>query len=278
MGGLRIAYRRALYWSRMGYECLIWQADQIPFEGWDFGVFRGRFVETEPSWEFSKLLRNRMRHSSSMLDLGTGGGEFLSSLAPLPPQTVATEAYEPNVPIARRRLAPLGVRVFDTTESSDEALPFTDGTFDLVVSRHESYAPSEVRRVLVSGGTFVTQQVGGRDLEELNHALGAPPHTYRLWNLAAATDELERAGFEVLDGREELLPGTFYDIGAVVLYLRIIPWQIPGFDLADYDQTLRSLHAMMESGTPLKVNGHRFLVIARSTSDVMAGKQEKECR
>src|SRR5215208_834524 len=148
MGGLRIVYRRALYWSRMGYECLIWQADQIPFEGWDFGVFRGRFVETEPSWEFSKLLRNRIRHSSSMLDLGTGGGEFLSSLAPLPPQTVATEAYEPNVPIARRRLAPLGVRVFDTTESSDEALPFTDGTFDLVVSRHESYAPSEVRRVL----------------------------------------------------------------------------------------------------------------------------------
>jgi hypothetical protein len=34
----------------------------------------------------------------------------------------------------------------------------------------------------------------------------------------------------------------------------------------------------MESRTPLKVNGHRFLVIARSTSDVMAGKQEKECR
>ena len=29
----------------MGYERLIRQADEIPFEGWDFGVFRGRFVE-----------------------------------------------------------------------------------------------------------------------------------------------------------------------------------------------------------------------------------------
>jgi SAM-dependent methyltransferase len=265
MGGLRIAYRRALYWPRMGYERLIRQASHVPFEGWNFDVFRRRFVETEPSWEFSKLLRNHMRCSSSMLDLGTGGGEFLSSLAPLPPQTVATEAYGPNVPIARRRLAPLGVRVFDTTESGDEPLPFTDGTFDLVVSRHESYAPAEVRRILVSGGIFVTQQVGGRDLEELNHALGAPPHTHRQWNLAAATEELERAGFEVLDGREELLPGTFYDIGAVVLYLRIIPWQIPGFDLAGYDDALRALHAMMESGAPLKINGHRFLITARST-------------
>jgi hypothetical protein len=177
----------------------------------------------------------------------------------------AAAGHGPNVPIARRGLAPLGVKVFDTTESGDEPLPFTDGTFDLVVSRHESYAPSEVRRVLVSGGTFVTQQVGGRDLEELNRALGAPPHTYREWNREAATDELERAGFEVLDGREELLPGTFYDIGAVVLFLRITPWQIPGFDLAGYDDALRTLHSEMESGTPLKVNSHRFLIIAQST-------------
>jgi SAM-dependent methyltransferase len=249
----------------MSYERLIRQADQTPFEGWDFGVFRGRFVEAEPSWEFSELLRAHMQRTSSMLDLGTGGGEFLSSLAPLPPRTIATEAYPPNVPIARRRLAPLGVRVFDTTESGDDPLPFADGTFDLAVSRHESYAPSEVRRVLVSGGKFVTQQVGGRNLEELNHALGGPPQTNRRWNLAAATEELEQAGFEVLDGREELLPGTFHDIGAVVLYLRIISWQIPDFDLAGYDAALRAWHAKMQSGTPLKVSSHRFLIIARST-------------
>jgi hypothetical protein len=41
----------------MDYERLIRQADQTSFEGWDFGVFRGRFVEAEPSWEFSKLLQ-----------------------------------------------------------------------------------------------------------------------------------------------------------------------------------------------------------------------------
>jgi hypothetical protein len=87
----------------------------------------------------------------------------------------------------------------------------------------------------------------------------------RQWNLAAARGELERAGFEVLDGREELLPGTFHDIGAVVLFLRITPWQIPGFGLAGYDEALRALHAVMESGTPLKVNSHRFLLTARST-------------
>ena len=58
-----------------------------------------------------------------------------------------------------------------------------------------------------------------------------------------------------MGGREELLPAVFYDIGAVALFLRITPWQIPGFDLAGYD-ALRALHRMMESRTPLKVDSH----------------------
>ncbi len=243
---------------------MVRQAEQTPFEGWDFfSVFRGRLTTAEPSWNLREVLRPHMETASSMLDLGTGGGEFLSSLAPLPPETAATEAYEPNVPVARRRLAPLGVRVFDTTSSGDEHLPFAEDSFDLVVSRHESYAPCEIRRILSPGGTFVTQQVGGRDLEELNKALKAPPHAYHDWGLEAATDELLRAGFEILDGREELLPGVFYDVGAVALFLRITPWQIPGFSLVVYDEALRVLHAAMDSGIPLRVSAHRFLITAR---------------
>jgi hypothetical protein len=134
---------------------------------------------------------------------------------------------------------------------------------------YESSSPSAMTSLsplpTVGGSTLTLRTLSVPEARCSIQPSGAPPHTYRQWNLAATTDELERAGFEVLDGREELHPGMFYDIGAVVLYLRIIPWQIPGFDLAGYDQILRSLHAMMESGTPLKVNGHRFLVIARST-------------
>ncbi len=70
-----------------------------------------------------------------MLDMGTGGGEFLSSLAPFPPYTCATEAYPPNVPIAKARLEPLGIEVFQISE--DNFLPIPDNTLDLVINRHE---------------------------------------------------------------------------------------------------------------------------------------------
>ncbi len=61
----------------MGYERLIRQADQIPFEGWDFGVFRGRFVEAEPFWEFSKLLRTLHATMESGAPLKINGHRFL---------------------------------------------------------------------------------------------------------------------------------------------------------------------------------------------------------
>lgn len=236
-------------------------ADEV-CEGWDFGVLDGRYVQGAPSWDCREVVERPLRSAASLLDLCTGGGEFLSSLAPLPPVTAATEAYPPNVVVARRRLGPLGVQVADVSADPGR-LPFDDGAFDLVLSRHGAYTPAEVRRVLAPGGLFVTQQVGGRDLAELNAALDAPPHTYRTWDLDTAARELEQAGFTVADRREELVGGVLHDIGAVVLLLRLTPWQIPDFDPTSYETRLRTLHDRLATGETLRVHSHRFLLTAR---------------
>ena len=62
----------------------------------------------------------------------------MSSLSPLPKCTCVTEGYEPNIIIAKKRLEPLGVKVYRV--DNDESLPFNDETFDLVINRHESYS------------------------------------------------------------------------------------------------------------------------------------------
>jgi len=49
------------------------------------------------------MVRERLPDVTPLLDMATGGGEFLSSLVPLPPRTVATEGYPPNLEVARRR-------------------------------------------------------------------------------------------------------------------------------------------------------------------------------
>jgi SAM-dependent methyltransferase len=246
-----------------GYDELIAEAMTVPFRSWDFGVFRGRFTEHhgELPWSYRELVAQRLPHVASPLDLGTGGGELLASLAPLPARTAATEGYPPNVPVARERLTPLGIEVADVTDGPP--LPFPDGSFELVTSRHEAYDPAELRRVLAPGGTFVTQQVGGRDLAEVNEALGAPRHQYHDWQLAAAVEQLEAAGFEVTWQREAGLPGAFHDIGALVLFLRITPWQVPGFTVERYAERLRALDADLRAGRPLRVTSDRFVLVGR---------------
>ena len=245
------------------FDGLITEGLSTPFEGWDFGVFRGRFTESEAElpWSFEKLVRAELAATDSLLDLGTGGGEFLTSLAPLPSRTAATEGHPSNVPVARRRLEPLGVEVAETGD--DDALPFPDGSFALISSRHESYDPAEVRRVLTPGGVFVTQQVGGRDLEEINQALGAPAHGYRDLDLRAASDELTAAGLELTWQQEARCRPEFRDVGALVLFLRITPWQVPDFSVERYDAPLRALHEGMRRGRTLTVSCHRFALTAR---------------
>jgi SAM-dependent methyltransferase len=113
----------------------------------------------------------------------------------------ATEAYPPNLPVAAARLGPLGVRVVAVEE--DARLPLPDAHFDLVINRHESFDPHEVRRILKPGGRFITQQVGGQDNVELNQALQETVTlSYGAWNAAEAVRQLRDAGLAVLDERE----------------------------------------------------------------------------
>ncbi|TWM62046.1 hypothetical protein CHCC14814_3869 [Bacillus paralicheniformis] len=53
--------------------------------------------------------------------MGTGGGEFLSKLGPLPSSAYATECYFPNVPVAKERLTPLEVQVVQIDNDEDSS-------------------------------------------------------------------------------------------------------------------------------------------------------------
>ena len=243
------------------YLRLVQEAQQADFSGWDFTWLEGRLVQSDPPWDYPSLVRSAMAGAVSLLDLGTGGGELLSSLAPLPRDTHATESFPPNQAIARARLTPLGVTLHDTME--DEALPFSDGSFDLVISRHESYDPQEVCRVLKAGGQFITQQVGGLDNLELNQALEEKlSYPYLDCSLAADLTRLYAAGFIIKRADKAALPSIFKDIGAVVYYLKAIPWQIPGFSLETHSERLGQLHNIIELQGAFIATAHRFLIQA----------------
>lgn len=242
------------------YDQLVEEAIAASIAGWDFSWLQGRTTSADLPWSYPDLAHAAIRSATRLLDLDTGGGEQLSDLQPLPPITAATEAWRPNVAVARSRLAPLGVDVRPQTATR---LPADDAEFDLILSRHGTFDPAEFWRVLSPHGVVLTQQVGVRNDLELNRALGAPADdTPGTPDFSDSVAELERIGFTILAAREAHPVSVFHDIGAVVYQLRMVPWQIPDFDIDRYDQQLRQLDRRIRQDGPLAARNHRFLIRA----------------
>lgn len=248
--------------SDTNFDRLVQEGLNLAFSGWDFSAIGERWTSSQTSWDYKAMVKQRCLGIQRLLDMDTGGGELLASLAPLPAETYATESYPPNIPIAEQRLEGLGVRVVSGCE--DQNLPFEDDFFDLVINRHGSFYSTELYRILRPGGVFFTQQVGGKNNIRLNELLqDEAGYQYANWNLDRITYWLELAGFHILQTREEFPAEVFYDIGAVVYYLRIISWQVADFSVEKYRDALYQIYKLIQREGKLITHGHRILVEAR---------------
>ncbi|GAA1352729.1 class I SAM-dependent methyltransferase [Streptomyces beijiangensis] len=246
------------------FEELVTEADTVSVAGWDFSWLDGRATEQRPSWGYARAMGERMGRASAALDIQTGGGEVLASVPKLPPLTVATESWPPNVAKATALLHPRGAVV--VANEDEPPLPFADDAFDLVVSRHPVRAHwSEIARVLAPGGTYFSQEVGPASVFELvEYFLGPQLEGRKGRDPEVSRAAAEAAGLKVVDLRLEELRTEFYDIGAVVYFLRKVIWMVPGFTVADYLPQLRALHDQIEQDGPFVATTTRFLIEAIS--------------
>jgi SAM-dependent methyltransferase len=251
------------------FEQLAAEAQDAPFSGWDFSWLAAHSTDEALPWSYRSELARRVAGARCMLDMGTGGGEVLSRLAPRPPRTVATEGWPPNVPVAARRLRPLGIPVVQDEGAADNfaedrgrgRLPFRDGAFQLVANRHEAFRADEVSRVLAPGGMFITQQVDIRTYDDLYRLLGLRvPEQPDSW-LPLAQRQLRDAGLTVAVATAGEQRQRFYDVAAIIYYLRVVPWAVPEYSFEGYAGRLRELHETA-GAWPAIVRQRRFLVVA----------------
>lgn len=244
----------------MSFEELVTEAATVSVDGWEFSWLDGRATEERPPWGYQRMMGERMARASVALDIQTGGGEVLAGVPRLAPVTVATESWPPNRKRASRNLRPRGVTV--VADADRPPFPLRDDTFDLVVSRHPVRAWwEEIARVLAPGGTYLSQEVGQRSVAELvEFFLGPQPWTGR--DPADARAMAEAAGLAVVDLRTARLRTEFFDIGAVVYFLRKVIWMVPGFTVAAYRPHLKELHDKIAAEGPFVAHTTRFLIEA----------------
>lgn len=245
------------------FEELVAEADSASVDGWDFSWLDGRATEQRPSWGYQRLMSDRLAKVSAALDIQTGGGEVLAGAARFPPTMAAVEPWPPNAALATRRLHPRGVVVVSVPD--EKALPFAGDVFDLVTSRHPNSVPwAEIARVLRPGGTYLAQHIGPATVAELTEFfIGPQPQAWARRDPKTERAQAESAGLQIVEMRLERLRQEFFDVGAVVYFLRKVIWTVPGFTVERYRERLRELHERIEAEGPFVAHAARVLVEAR---------------
>ena len=247
-----------------GFEELVAEGESEPTEGWDFSWFDGRATEARPSWRYARCVVPRLSKSGAALDVQTGGGEVFAQVleASTAPAIVrATESWPPNIAIARANLAPFNGIVAEVDDP--DPLPYPSESFDLVISRHPTVTVwPEIARVLQPGGRYFSQQVGPGSNRELTDFMMGPQPVSDTRSPARAVADARGAGLEVTDLRQESLEVRFFDVGAVVYFLRKVLWTVPGFTVDAYRARLRAMHDHIEREGSFLSHAERFLIEA----------------
>ena len=82
--------------------------------GWDFSHIAGRYEEEDDlPWSYREEISRYLKPDMRILDIDTGGGEFLLSLGHPHDRLAAMESYPPNVALCRETLLPLGAGDMD---------------------------------------------------------------------------------------------------------------------------------------------------------------------
>ncbi|MCF8478630.1 MAG: methyltransferase domain-containing protein [Pseudolabrys sp.] len=147
-----------------------------------------------------------------VLDVATGGGHVAYTFAPLVARVWATDITQEMLDMVKAEAAKRGLGNIRTAYAKAEAMPFEDGSFDLVTCRiaphHFDSIPeflAETVRVLKPGGVFalVDNVVPPGSVGDYINAFERfrDPSHLRAWTMEEWRAALQTAGFAI--GHEE---------------------------------------------------------------------------
>ena len=237
------------------------EEEKASFLGWDFSYLDDRWKMDELPWSYFQMVKKHLSPKHNLLDMGTGGGEYLLNFSHPYNKTSVTEGYLPNYRLCKSRLEPLGVKV---KFCDDKVLPFDDKSFDIVINRHESFKLEEVFRILKPGGYFITQQVGSMNNYKLSEFILNRPHFERKENtLSHNLKTAKEIGFLIENSDEIYAKLKFFDIGALVYYAKIIQWEFPGFSVMKHEDKLIELDRNLSENGFVESIEHRYFMVLK---------------
>lgn len=188
-------------------------------------------------WSWREKVLNFLKPDSRLLDLSPCGKAFLLSLSH--PAALCSEWRQ------------------------GKKFTFPDNSIDLILCDGGEYDLSEVKRVLKSGGFFLTQQTGGEHLTGfLRRFAGETGRKEPDYNLENQLPKFEKMGFRIMYRNQAYPVQRFSDAEQVWEYLSEQSGLFP--NLPEKAKNCRE-QAQKEIDTRgfLELEEHRFIIIAK---------------
>ncbi|GIP22026.1 class I SAM-dependent methyltransferase [Paenibacillus sp. J22TS3] len=231
--------------------------------GWDFSKMK--YTSEGVEWDFYDKVRKASNKSDLLLDIGTGGGEAVLSIADSALLLVGIDQSSGMIKTALENAAKSRIPNVRFLRMNAEKLEFPENFFNVVSCRHSEFNAEEISKVLVEGGLFLTQQVGENDKANLKatfgrgQALGIKSGTLK----NKYVTELYEAGFTDVQSFEYNATEYYETAEDFVFLLKHTPI-IPDFGRKKSDlSTLQQFIRDNKTTQGIRTNSERFMIIAR---------------
>lgn len=239
--------------------------------GWDFSRMT---TEREPvPWDYVDIVGRFLRPTDTVLDIGTGGGERLLSLADRFGSAVGVDPDPEMVAVARTNGA--GVNHVRFLQASAESLaPLEDGAFDVVLTRHAPVYLPELDRVTRAGGLFICQGVGSRNMSNIRRAFNTGSEALYDNAHRDLLRGLADRGWRLVATGEYDVRYRVLDVPSLIFWFKAIAGanEVPAdFNVETHHEVINTLVRDFGSERGLETNEHRVLVIAQKPDASQGG-------
>lgn len=231
--------------------------------GWDFSKVKCVSEGTGP--DLYREATNVCKKSDLWLDIGTGGGEAVLSIAESALLLVGIDQSTGMIETATGNSAKSGIPNVRFLKMEAEQLDFPDDFFNIVTCRHSEFCAQEVARVLMKGGIFFTQQVSEHDKANMKEAFGRG----QAYETKAGTlkhryiAELSEAGFSDIQAFDFHVIEYYQTAEDLIFLLKHTPI-IPDFGRTDVDfQILQQFIKDNQTEKGIRTNSERFIIVAK---------------
>lgn len=215
-------------------------------------------TSSSPNWDYVALVKEYIKPTDKVLDIGTGGGERFLQLARYYKIGVGTDSDPEMVEIAVGNAK----KVNNTSFLTDtDRLNRLSKDFNVIINRHAPFNLVAIKEHLVNHGYFITQQVGQNNTANIKKVLGQsnsnPPITKIM---------IQDASLKTLSFREYDIDYYVEDIESLVFWLKaldVLHADIEGSKAVGDVDTLNKILKGNVTDKGFKTNEHRYLVIAQ---------------